>query len=342
MATTIETIAKKLDINKSTVSRALRGHKGVHPATRERCLRLAGELGYPIPRDADTHHVAMVLFAKSVDETHELAHRSMIAVSGEITRLDWQISFVVIPMLETSALDCYSTWPMGLRKPSIDSCIVEGMVFPQARELLGTHFGEHIVMLSRHSLEHNLNGVGIDNYKGGVFAAEKVLAAGHPRIGWIGSLGSRDISLERYYGVCSCLAAAGMKLTAEIWLDERVSLGNDLIEAKMRTALPEAQNEWPTVWISSTDWLGAMVVLYFEEKNLFCPRHFSMICFDDTKIAEALVRRVMTSVVSPITQIAISSVQMLAASWNGQLNGPTAWLHPFEYRQGTTLLPYEK
>ena len=99
---TIANIAEKLNINKSTVSRALRGRSGVHPDTRERCIRLAGELGYPIPKDADTHNVALILPAKSVDEVHELAHRSMIAISSEITRIDWQVSFVVVPMKAAS------------------------------------------------------------------------------------------------------------------------------------------------------------------------------------------------------------------------------------------------
>lgn len=339
---TIENIAKKLNINKSTVSRALRGRSGVHPDTRQRCIRLAGELGYPIPKDADTHNVALILPAKSVDEVHELAHRSMIAISNEITRIDWQVSFVVVPMLKTSLLDNQKTWPTGLLRANIDSCIVEGMISPESRRMLASYFANHVVMLSRHYLQGGLSGVGIDNYEGGNFAAEKALAAGHPRIGWIGSLGSQDISRERYYGVCNCLAKAGMELSIEIWLDERAPLDTDMIDAVIAPKFPDDPAQRPTVWISSTDWLGAMVMLYFEKRNLFCPEDFSMICFDDTKIAEALVRRELTSVISPITRMAVGAVQMLACGWNGQLDDPAAWLYPFEYREGTTLKQYKR
>ena len=248
----------------------------------------------------------------------------------------------MLGMLKTSLLDNQKTWPTGLLRANIDSCIVEGMISQESRRMLASHFANHIVMLSRHYLQGGLSGVGIDNYEGGNFAAGKALAAGHPRIGWIGSLGSQDISRERYYGVCNCLAKEGMELSIEIWLDERAPLDTDMIDAVIAPQFSDDPAQRPTVWISSTDWLGAMVMLYFEKRNLFCPEDFSMICFDDTKIAEALVRRELTSVISPITRMAVGAVQMLACGWNGQLDDPAAWLYPFEYREGTTLKQYKR
>ncbi len=339
---TIEDIAQKLEISKSTVSRALRGCYGVKADTRERCLKMAGELGYHIPAEAESHNVALILPAKSIEDVHELAHRSMLVIGNEIDKLDWQIRFIVIPMQETAMLDDIKTWPIGLSRANLDCCIVEGMISRQARLLLAKRFSEHVVMLSRHYLHDGLSGVGIDNYAGGNFAANKVLDAGHSRIGWIGSLGSRDISSERYYGVCNCLKQAGAELTAEIWLDERLPLDFAVIDHELQTNMPAEPDKIPTAWISSTDWLGAMVILYFESKKLFCPMDFSMISFDDTKIAEALVHRILTSVVSPITKIATGAVQMLASHWQGSITEPTAWLYPFEYRSGCTLVKYRQ
>jgi len=43
---TIIDIANQLGVSKSTVSRALRGHRDIHPQTREKILTLAQQLRY--------------------------------------------------------------------------------------------------------------------------------------------------------------------------------------------------------------------------------------------------------------------------------------------------------
>jgi DNA-binding LacI/PurR family transcriptional regulator len=211
------------------------------------------------------------------------------------------------------------------------------MISAQARKLLAKRFSENVVMISRFYLEDGISGVGISDYSSGMFAVEELLKRGHTNIGWIGSLGSEDISRMRYYGVISGLQKYGVKLISELWMNERKPLEQDDVGSAMTAALSPERQQWPTAWVASNDWLGAKGMLWLECQGLRCPSDFSLICFDDTKIAETLAQRKLTSVISPAVKVAEGAVKLLVDRWNGKIIEPTGWLYPVSYREGTTL-----
>lgn len=333
----IETIANKLNLSASTVSRALRDCNGVRPKTRELVLKKARKLGYRSPDKNKSHGVALLLPGNSTDEVHELAHRCMITIGDEVMKLGWQLYLVIIPQLDASILDLKETWPKTLMNNNIDCCIVVDMISTSARKLLAEHFLENVVTISRSYLEEGISGVAISDYSSGMFAAEKLLKRGHTNIGWIGSLGSEDISRKRFSGMVSKLYEHGLHLETEVWMNERIPLESDKVNSIMTSAISTDRMNWPTAWVASTDWLGAKVMLWLESQDFKCPKDVSMICFDDTKIAEALVQRKITSVVTPITKVAEGAVKLLLNRWNGQISEPVSWIYPVSYRKGVTL-----
>ncbi len=333
----IETIARKLKLSNSTVSRALRDCEGVNPKTRERVLKRASELGYRTPGSKKSHGVALLLPGNSVDEVHELAGRYMIAVGNEVAQLGWQLYVIAIPLSETASLDQKETWPQALLRDGIDCCIVADMISSKARKLLAKHFNENIVMISRYYLDDGVSGTSISNYCCAMTATEKLLELGHVNIGWIGSVGSADLSRQRFSGVVSKLFEHDLRLQGEVWMDERTPLDVDMIDEILADVLPEDRNKWPTAWVASNDWLGAKVLLWLERHGLRCPDDFSIICFDDTRIAETLAQRKLTSMVTPAIVLAREAVKLLNYRWKKRVTEPTAWIYPVKLREGCTV-----
>ncbi|MBN2643330.1 MAG: LacI family DNA-binding transcriptional regulator [Victivallales bacterium] len=334
----IETIAQKLNLSNSTVSRALRDCKGVNPKTRAKVLRRANELGYHAPKgDNVTHGVALLLPGNSIDEIHELASRYMIAIGHEVAQLGWQLYMVPIPLHEASILERKETWPKGLTGENVDCCIVVDVISAKARKLLASHFKENIAMISRCYLEDGVSGTGISDYDSAMTATQKLLDLGHENIGWIGSLGSEDISRKRFSGVSSKLFGQGLRMQAEIWMDERTPLEMKTVDSIMTASLPDNKEKWPTAWVASNDWLAAKALLWLEKQGLSCPENFSIICFDDTRIAETLAQRKLTSIVCPAIKIAQGAVKLLDYRWKKRITEPTAWIYPVSYREGDTV-----
>ena len=333
----IESIAKKLKTSPSTVSRALRNCDGVHPKTRKKVLRYANEIGYLIPETKETHGVALLLpGGDSVGDVHELASRYMITIGDEVMKLGWQLYIVAIPLMDASMLNDKDKWPETLKNDKIDCCIIVDMVPAKARKLLAEHFKNNVVMISRYYLEDGISGVAISDYNSGRFAVSKLVECNHSNIGWIGSLGSEDISRQRYSGVVSELLCNDIKLNAEVWLDERKPLEDEL-ETKMIEVLSKDKSDWPTAWIASTDWLGAKVLLWLESQGLKCPEDFKLICFDNTKIAETLAQRKLSTIISPAVKIAKAAVNLLANRWKKKSPSPTGWIYPVDYQEGATF-----
>ena len=333
----LETIAEKLKLSPSTVSRALRDCSGVNPKTRKRVLRQARALGYEGLKKNNVHGIALILPGNTIDEAHELASRKMITISNEIAHLGWQLYLVAIPTLENYILENRETWPKALNNKNVDCCIVLDMISSKAQKLLATHFNENVVMISRIYLENGVSGVGIDDYGSARSATEKLLKLGHVNIGWIGSLGSEDISRKRFAGVCSKLFEENLAMNAEVWLDERLKLDIESVGSVISAVLND-KKQFPTAWVASNDWLAANALLWFESQGMRCPDDFSLICFDDTKIAEALVQRKITSMISPWEMLAKHAVYLLKDRWEKRINEPLASLFPVSYRKGETVL----
>lgn len=339
---TLQAIANKLDISAATVSRALRNHDGVNPKTREKILSTARELGYGKSPIQMTHGLALIVPGKSLYEVHELAHRFMMAVTEAVTEIGWQMYPVVIPPMGPTPLDDMDTWPKALQSEHVDGCLVVDQISPEARDLLTERFNHNVVMLSRHDIARGISGVRSLDYDAGELAIEKLLNAGHKRIGWIGSLGSEDISRERRAGVEAILHKQGSELCCEVWLEERCALNPEVVSGRMQQALPENRDDWPTAWVSSTDWLGAKVMLWYRSQGMEVPGDVSLIAFDDTHAAEALVGCRIHSVTMPYEKMARGAVQLLASRLMEPDMDPVVWSYPFSLREGVTVAPPRK
>ncbi len=338
----IETIARKLSLSNATVSRALRNCDGVNRKTRERVLKRAKELGYKAPARDASHGLVLLLPGNSINEVYELAGRYMLAIGDETAKLNWQFYPVAVPFDKIASLEKKDNWPSTIFNHNADCCIVVGDVSHKARVLLAKHFKENIVMLSRFYLEEGISGVCISDYSSALDATEKLYSLGHRNIGWVGALGSRSISRKRWGGVVSLLAEKDLQLNFEVWLNEREPLNIEVVGQAAQKILPADRSLWPTAWVAANDWIAANLMIWLESQGLSCPEDFSIICFDDTIIAENLAQRKISSMVTQSDFVARSAVSLLKQRWEKLITKPTAWVCPIKFRAGETLAPIKK
>lgn len=333
---TLQTIAEKLELSPATVSRALRNIDGVNFKTRQRVLRAAKDLNYN-KNKSSTVGLALILPGTSINDVHELAQRYMLAVSDAVSKKGWSMFPVVVDSNKRKCLESVNNWPMPLKAPHLNSCIVIDPLPLNARLTLHRHFNGNMVMLSRHDIEHGISGIRSLDYDGGKLAVRKVLDAGHTRIGWIGSIGSADVSHERKAGVISKLQQRNLDITCEAWFDERQPLTDDEFANIMKQHLPASRKDWPTAWISSTDWLGAKAIVFFKSQGLSIPQDIALVAFDDTKLAEIVAGCVISSIVMPFEKMAHGGVELLEKLICQREDSPVIWSYPFTFRQGQTL-----
>ncbi len=348
---TLGAIAKDLKLSTATVSRALRGARGVNQATRARVQVAAERLGYvKVQRQEGIRDIALLVPAKSHSDMHELARRHMIVISDEIAKRGWRLQPVFLsadPGGLEAAFDALAERGPDGRRPA-DGCLVIGQLLGNAQDpaslhkLLAERFDGNVVMVCRHDVLHGLSGVAQMNYVGGAQAARLLLDAGHRHIGWVGSLGSRDSAEERLGGVLTkVMQTPGASIGCRVWLDDTQLLPFDHLTQTFTPALPENRADWPSAWVCSTDWLAAKLIVWLRAQGLRVPADVSVVAFDNTRVSIELAEVVITSVVYPYEQIARKSVELLESLMNTPAADAIVWTLPPRVRVGETVADRE-
>ncbi len=341
---TIRSLAADLNLSAATVSRALRGAQGVNESTRSKVRIAAERAGYAVGKKISTAKtMALIVSGKSESEMHELARRYVIVINEEFAKRGWRLHPVFVPEDVTDEQTMVGLLGDAKDRGAVSGCLMIGRMpgeHPQRfHKVLADRFDSNVVMISRHDVLNGLSGVTPMDYAGGVEAAKLLLKAGHRRIGWIGSLGSRDNASERMGGVLTMLRDAGVSLECELWLNDREILpASDFAEAITRV-LPADRDAWPTAWVCSTDWLAAKLIVWSRSEGFEVPGDLSVVGFDNTRIAEEIAEMVITSVVFPYEQVARKAVELLESLTASAVTDSVVWALPPRVRSGQTVCP---
>lgn len=345
---TIRSLAEDLNLSAATVSRALRGAGGVNEETRSKVRIAAERAGYALsPRSEAAKVIALVVSGKSQADMHELARRYVIVINEEFAKRGWRLHPIFVPDSDAEADAALAEFGAGASSAAaaIGGCLVIGRLPGEDPErfhkVLADRFDGNVVMLCRHDVINGLSGVSPMNYDGGVEAARVLLRAGHRKIGWVGSLGSRDNASERLGGVLTALRDGGGSLDCELWLNDRELLPMSVVADEFAKALPADRQDWPTAWICSTDWLAAKLIVWARAQGMRVPEDISVVAFDNTRIAEELAETVITSVVFPYEQLARKAVELLDTLTAAPTADAVVWALPPRMRSGKTVAKHE-
>lgn len=300
---TLSAIAQQAGTSIPTASKALRGGTDVAAATRERILRVAGELGYTPPTgsaavaEADTGS-GLVDFVLASGES-SWTNRALSGVEGAASEADLD---VVITLVREE-----SDWvDRVLRRSSCGAILA--VVEPtrdQWRRL--KEAGRPVVLLDpMSSPPRGVGSVGAMNWQGGRSAAEHLLTLGHTGVAVIDVSDSFEYSRARLDGFRSVLAAAGLDLAP----GHHVHAGWQRARGREAALRMLSAEDRPTAVFACTETLALGVYDAAAELRLSIPDDLSVVGFDDLPEA-GWASPPMTTVQQPIAEMAASALRML-------------------------------
>lgn len=296
---TLSAIAERAGTSIPTASKALRGGTDVAPATRERILRVAEELGYAPPKSAAApQESGLVDFVLASGES-SWTNRALTGVEAAASDADLD---VVITLVREE-----SDWvDRVLRRSSCGAILA--VVQPtrdQWRRL--SDAGRPVVLLDpMSSPPPGVGSVGAMNWQGGRSAAEHLLALGHSEVGVIDVSDSFEYSRARLDGFRSVLAAAGIDLAAS----HHTHAGWKRSSGREAALQILSASDRPTAIFACTETLALGVYDAAAELKLSIPDDLSVVGFDDLPEA-GWASPPMTTVQQPIAEMAASALRML-------------------------------
>lgn len=312
---TLRDVSELSGVSEMTVSRVLRARGEVSDATREKVLQAARDLGYVPNKIAGAlasqrvNLVGIVIPSLSnqvfpevlqgiSDELEETGLQPVVGVTHYSSdreeavlyeMLSWRPSGIIIAGLEHS--EATRTMLMAAGVPVVEVMDVDGTPVDSA--------------------------VGISHLKAGRKMAERILAAGYRRIGFLGTKMPDDHrARKRMEGFEAALAEAGVALEDRDFYDGGSALlkGREMTEA-MLTRSPDLDFLY-----YSNDMIGAGGLLWCLEKGIDVPGRLGLAGFNAVELIQGLPRKLAT-MDSCRREIGRQAAQIIAGKHRGGVIG---------------------
>ncbi|MBC8011616.1 MAG: LacI family DNA-binding transcriptional regulator [Burkholderiales bacterium] len=320
----LASIAERLGVSISTVSRALRGQGGIHPETETRIVGLAHQMGYhtratprveAAPGRSELRHVLVLSQSSSphVDQRY-MAGMSGAAVSANVAILSHLVA----------EQDCRTILDPRLGPASLRAGLVKGIVFlhrwPQ----------DVIAQISESfptvSIVHDFPGtsadlIGVDDRAGVAELVAHFMEAGHRRIGFFGLCPGVSWSGSRFAAYVEALFRHGLEFDAKdvVRLDEAAALSPSEFGADdWAKKIDERRRAGVDAWLCASAITGRSLCRHFIETGTEMPRDVALAsCHGgsartsvglppitttdvvDEELGAAAVRRLMTRIENP-------------------------------------------
>lgn len=322
MVTSVD-VAEFAGVSQSTVSRVLNDDPAVRPATREKVLAAAAELGYVVNVSARslvtrrTRTVGLV-----VADTANLFYPQIIhLMNRELAARNYQM-VMIRESLEASG---------SLAGAALQELPVDGAIFASATagSLTVKRFKERnlpIVLFNRDDPSVNAEVLLPDDQSGCQQVADHLVGLGHKRIGLITGSWATTSGRQREEFFRSALEGHGLSLPGE--MVERGFLDHDTGSALTRKLL--AVPNPPTAIFCGSDMLAIGALDAAAELGVEVPGKLSVVGFDDLEPASWRMINLST-VHQPLDDMAREAVAMLVDHLEGRR----------EQRPGRKVFPVE-
>ncbi len=288
-ALTLRDVSEASGVSEMTVSRVLRNRGDVSPATRERVLIAAKQLGYVPNKIAGALASQRVnLVAVIIPSLSNLVFPDVLSgISQELEETGLQPVFGVTNYSaerEEAVLYEMLSWrPSGV--------IVAGLEHTDAARAMLQNAGIPIVEIMDVDGTPIDSVVGISHRRAGLEMARAIIAEGYRKIGFLGTKMPYDHrARKRLEGFEAGLAEAGIELADR----EFYSGGSALLKGREMTEAILKRNPDLDFIYYSNDMIGAGGLLYCLEKGIDVPGKIGLAGFNGVDLLEGLPRRLAT------------------------------------------------
>lgn len=307
---TVREVALRADVSPATVSRVLSSTGRVAPELRERVHRAVAELGYrtnQVARSLATGRLGVVSLL-----VPDLRNPFFAEMARGVEDLLSPAGYALI-LANTDDTD-------ALEQSHIERARelrTAGMIIASATDWLRLKHDLNgancpVVLVNRYHPEAELDGVAVDNYRGGYLAGRHLVELGHRHIAHLGGPPRSPASSERLRGLRAALANAGLDpdgLTLEY--------GTLCMESGYEFGLRLGRTAPAVTAVFAANDLMAMGVLHaLHERGLKVPEDLSVIGFDDTPLA-SLWSVQLSTVRQPRMEMGRQAAQLLLDRMRG-------------------------
>ncbi|HEV7350285.1 LacI family DNA-binding transcriptional regulator [Telluribacter sp.] len=302
----LKTIANRLGISISTVSRALRNHPDIREETKRAVVQLAEELEY------EPNHLAF-----------QLLRRKSNSIGVIVPKISYPLYAEAISGIEAVAeaqgyqlLICQSNEDYQKEIKQINSLIasrVSGIILSVSAH---TTQYDHLlriqtrnipfVLFNRDCEQISCSKVLIDNYKAAYEAVNQLLAAGRHHIGFMGGPPHLQISLRREAGYRAALQERGITINED--LIRQVEFSREAIRQGVTNLLDEAPQL--DALITYSDQIAQWALVLARQRGLRIPQDLALIGFNDEP-ADELLEPSLSSVRQPAYEMGAEAARLI-------------------------------
>ncbi|NPV54365.1 MAG: LacI family DNA-binding transcriptional regulator [Firmicutes bacterium] len=280
MRLTLEDIAKKAKVAKSTVSRALNKPELVSDNTRRHIIQVMRDLGYE-PNNINqlsrrTGNLAFLIDGKGFSP-QELFYTKIFKGAEAQAKKDGYHFMLTITSSEEEATGF-------LDQGKVDGVIVAAQTTKAFfRRVVELEYPA--VFVDCNIVDKRMNRVEIDNFDGAFEAVNYLIGLGHRHIGFVGANMRHPSILHRFYGYREALLNSGIEpdpdiIVADRELEATVETGMLLMKRML-----ERTKNMPTAIFGANDHLAVGAIKAVRSSGMSVPDDISVIGFDDVDIA---------------------------------------------------------
>jgi DNA-binding LacI/PurR family transcriptional regulator len=314
---TAQTLATRLGLSQSTVSRAFTAAASIHPKTRERVIKEAHSLGYQpnvIARSLITRRtdIIAVVMANLVDPFYPLV---LDQLAQKIQSSGRQVLLFIVP----PGRHVDDVLP-SLLQYKVDAILITSATVSSRMATLCATQQIPVVLFNRYVPGLKVAAICCDNVAGGRAVAEYFCSTGHERPSFVA--GERDVTtnLDRAHGFIERLRELGTPLHAhEIGGAFSYSAGYDAARRLI------SNHQIPDSIFFASDVMAVGGIDAIRAAGLRVPEDISVIGFDDIPIANWPAYE-LTTIRQPIAQMVDETADILGLD-TAAVKKPTRKVH---------------
>lgn len=274
---TLEQIAEKSGVSRSTVSRVVRNHPSVSPAVRERVLEVIKETGYQPNAAARSlagqrTNVIGLVIAESAQSLFTDAYYPMLIQGVTQATNDYEQTLTLF--LFHNQADEEKLSPRLIRNQLVDGLVVTGTRIddPIVPRLLESEVP--FVLVGRHE-DPRVSFIDVDNVAGAQAAVSYLIRLGYKRIGMITGTMQNRSAIDRCEGYKQALRSRGIPI------DEEIIVEGNFTEYSGYACLTRLLEKSVDAVFVSSDGMAVGALRAARDAGKTVPSDIAIVSFDD-------------------------------------------------------------
>ncbi|MCJ7530485.1 MAG: LacI family transcriptional regulator [Anaerolineales bacterium] len=305
---TLEDIAARAGVSRSTVSRVVNGHPSVSENVRKRVLEVIQSTGYQ-------PHAAARTLASQRSWTIGLVMPHSVSffftdpyyphLTKGIAQACNQYLYTLALFLVGTKEDEEKIFPRVSRKGLLDGVLVQSGHHGDQQiisRLLNTNMP--LVVIGRPFRTNGVSYVDVDNSNAANSAVSHLIQLGYKRIGIIAGPANSTVGIDRKEGYLKALSERGQDV------DQTLIAEGDFTEASGHYAMQRLLAAKPDAIFAASDVMAIGAMRAAREAGLSIPDDIAFVGFDDLPIATLSDIR-LTTVRQPVVQFGAKAVEVL-------------------------------